>query len=223
MHLRNAYVLAAFVVTQYALAQTVCIDPGHPSEVGLGTRGKKITEVAFAWEIAKRTKKRLEAAGIKVVLTKDSELQMVPNRTRAETANKAKADLMVRLHCDASTESGYAVYYPAQVGTAANGTKGPAVDILKRSEEAAQIFYQTYTKALNGKLQSNGLRTDKQTAVGARQGALTGSIFSQVPVLLVEMLVLTNPSDESFAASDVGKEILSKALTQAVLAVVKPN
>src|SRR4051794_26983269 len=83
-------------------AQTVCIDPGHPSEVGDGTRGKKLTEMHANWVDAVLLKRGLETKGIKVVMTKPSEKQFARNRARAETANAARADLMVRLHCDSA-------------------------------------------------------------------------------------------------------------------------
>ena len=83
----------------------ICIDPGHPSENGVGTRGKKITEVQAAWKVALILKGLLEQAGFKVVMTKSSENQHVTNKARAETANRAHAALMVRLHCDAAADS----------------------------------------------------------------------------------------------------------------------
>lgn len=76
-------------------------------------------------------------------------------------------------------------------------------------------------KSLKGSLRDNGLKTDVQTAVGAKQGALTGSIFSQVPAVLVEMVVLTNRRDEAFILSKSGRAKMVEALTAGVLAAVK--
>ena len=59
-----------------------------------------------------------------------------------------------------------------------------------------------------------------QTAVGGRQGALTGSVFSKVPVLLVEMVVLTNAKDEAFILSKQGRALMVDALAKGVLAAV---
>jgi len=65
-----------------------------------------------------------------------------------------------------------------------------------------------------------GLMTDRQTAIGKRQGALTGSIYSQVPVLLIELAVLTNPKDEKFLASKDGFEHLCQAIAAGVRVAV---
>src|SRR5687768_15869973 len=80
----------------------IVIDPGHPSEVGLGTRGKRVTEVRIVWAVAQHLRRLLERDGFSVVLTKRTMAQRVTNRRRAEIANDAHASLMVRLHCDAA-------------------------------------------------------------------------------------------------------------------------
>lgn len=197
----------------------VCIDPGHPSEVGRGTSGRRSTEIGVAWGIAQDLQQRLEKRGFKVVMTKAKPQQMVRNRARAEIANRAHADLVVRLHCDAGSGSGFAVYYPSQSGTV-NGTTGPSKAVILVSRTAATAFHRAMSATLKGSLPDNGLKTDLQTAVGAKQGALTGSIFSQAPVLLVEMVVLPNPTDEDFILSASGHRKMCDALENGVLAVI---
>lgn len=211
--------MALLALAAATMAQTVCIDPGHPSEVGSGTRGKKLTEVAVAWEVAKDLEARLRKEGIKVVLTKSSERQVVRNKRRAEVANEAKADLMVRLHCDASSGSGFAVYYPSQAGKV-DGVTGPSENVIRLSKDCAARFHAAMADALRGKLPDEGLKTDLQTAIGSKQGALTGSIYSHVPALLVEMVVLTNPKDEAFLVSRSGRAAMVDALTKGVLAAL---
>jgi len=199
----------------------ICIDPGHPSEVGRGTHGKKFTEVQVVWKVAVLLKKSLELDGYKVVMTKSSEEQYVRNKQRAETANKSGASLLLRLHCDAAPDRGFASYYPSQQGVS-EGTRGPSASVLKASKAAAQKFHPAVIESLGGLVNDRGLMTDLQTAVGHKQGALTGSIFSKVPCILVEMLVLTNPKDEAFLTNDDGFDRLAQALKAGVEAAV-PN
>lgn len=207
------------LLTAVGAAQTVCIDPGHPSEVGVGTRGKKLTEVGVAWEVAKALQIRLRREGIDVILTKQSQNEKVLNKRRAEIANEVHAALSIRLHCDASNGTGFAVYYPAKKGTVDKVT-GPSEDVMRSSGEAATKFHTAMAAALKGKLHDEGLKTDSQTAVGSKQGALTGSIYSEVPVLLVEMVVLTNSKDEAFIASKAGRAAMVEALAKGVLAAL---
>ena len=192
----------------------ICIDPGHPSEVGRGTEGRHITEIQAAWIIAQRIKALLLADGYAVVLTKSSENQFVKNEQRAETANDNHAALMVRLHCDGGEGigSGLAVYAPDCQGRAADGKIGPSAAVIAASQSAAKLFYKTVAHDLAGKLETRGLHPDTATRVGGMQGALTGSIYSQVPVVLVEMCVLTNPHDEAFIRSEAGQAAMAHAL-----------
>ena len=207
----------------------ICIDPGHPSEVGRGTEGRRITEIEAAWIIAQRMKTILLADGYTVVLTKSSENQFVKNRQRAETANASHAALMVRLHCDGGEGigSGLAVYAPDRQGRAADGKIGPTPEVIAASQSAAKIFYKTVADDLAGKLPARGLHSDTATRVGGLQGALTGSIYSQVPVVLVEMCVLTNSHDEAFIRSDSGQAAMAHALVdgaeQAARSVKSPQ
>lgn len=201
------------------ITQVICIDPGHPSENGVGSRGKTLTEVGVAWSVAKRLETLLTKEGYQVILTKSSENEMVTNRRRAEIANKAKADLMIRLHCDAAQASGFSVYYPRLEGRV-DRVAGPSADVRRASQAAAEKFHPTLVKALQGKHPDRGLMTDRSTAIGRRQGALTGSIYSKVPVVLVELAVLSNSKDEAFLQSKEGFEALCQALASGVLAAV---
>jgi N-acetylmuramoyl-L-alanine amidase len=198
----------------------ICIDPGHPSEVGRGTQGKKYTEIAVVWKVALLLKKKLEADGYRVVLTKKTEEEMVRNKRRAEIANASHAALLVRLHCDAEGGSGFRTYYPSRQGQV-KGFRGPSAGVLRSSRVAASAFHRAAMASLGGMVANRGLKTDLATAIGAKQGALTGSIYSKVPVLLVEMLVLTNPSEEEFLSDHDGFEKLAEALRQGVHAAVR--
>jgi len=217
---RQWFVLPLVLVAGSAWGQTICIDPGHPSEVGSGTRGKTLTEIKVAWLVAQDLATTLRKHGLTVVLTKSTENQKVLNRDRAEKANRAQAALMIRLHCDAGSGTGYAVYYPSTTGTVDKVT-GPANPVLSASKLAATKLHSAMVVSLQGKLADQGLKTDHETAVGAKQGALTGSIYSRVPVVLVEMVVLTNPKDEVFIASKSGRAAMVNALSKGVLAAVR--
>jgi N-acetylmuramoyl-L-alanine amidase len=201
--------------------KTVCIDPGHPSEVGLGTRGRKLTELHANWTIAVKLRDLLQKDGFRVVMTKGAEKEFVRNRRRAEIANAAKADLMVRLHCDGSPRSGFAVYYPDRQGKS-EGRTGPSAEVIRRTAPLARRFHAALSAGLKGELDDQGLMSDIKTAVGGKQGALTGSIFSKVPVVLVEMATITLKRDEAFMLSQVGQRKMSEALAAGVKAALRP-
>jgi len=194
--------------------RTICLDPGHPSETSPGCTGPSgVTENHINWVIAVKLKSVLEAAGATVVMTKQSEGETVTNRRRAEIANAAGADIMIRLHGDAAPSSGFAVYYPDRQGTK-YGVTGPSPSVISASRAAATPFYDGMKTVLAGTLTGRGVHGDSSTYIGGQQGALTGSIFSQVPVLTVEMVVLTNPRDEAFIKTAAGQDKMVEALKQ---------
>lgn len=201
----------------------VCIDPGHPSEVNSGfTVQNGTTETHIDWVVAEKLRKLLVAQGIKVVMTKSSEKQMVKNKERALIANRAGADLMVRLHCDSSPDQGYAIYFPDRQGIA-QGKTGPSQEVMERSHEAAKVLDAAMRKALEGVLKNGGVRGDSQTAVGSKQGALTGSIFSQVPVLTIEMVVLSHKADAALIQTATGQDRMAQAIADGVMQFVVPS
>ncbi len=211
----NKSVAAYLVPLPNPLAgRTVCIDPGHPSETSPGCTGPGgVTENHINWVIALQLKQALVERGVRVVLTKSAENQKVTNRQRAEIANNADAGIMIRLHCDAAPRSGFALYYPDRTGTK-YGHTGPPVKIRSASRKAADALYRGMKSVLSGTLSPRGVHGDSATYVGSKQGALTGSIFSLVPVVTIEMCVLTVASDERFINSAAGQKLMVKALTE---------
>ena len=203
----------------------VCIDPGHPSEVASGKNIQNGTsETHVDWAVAEKLRAALESRGYEVVMTKASEDELVRNKDRALVANRARAALMIRLHCDASEERGYAIYYPDRQGKAKDGTTGPSPAVIEESRRAAEAVHAGLSEGLNGALNDNGIRTDDQTKVGHQQGgALTGSIFSDVPVVTIEMVVLSQPSDADFIKTDAGQQRMADSIADGVSRFVGPT
>jgi N-acetylmuramoyl-L-alanine amidase len=203
----------------------VCIDPGHPSEVASGKNIQNGTsETQTNWVVATKLRDALEARGYEVVMTKSAEDELVRNKERALVANRAQASLMIRLHCDASTERGFAVYYPDRQGRAKDGTTGPGVEVIEESRRAAEAVHTGLVEGLGDALNDNGVRTDFQTKVGRDQGgALTGSIFSEVPVVTIEMVVLSDGADAEFIKTEEGQRRMAEAIAKGVEHYVGPS
>ena len=215
--------LAALALAARAFSATVTIDPGHPSEVADGaSRQNGTSEVHEAWEVGLQLKALLEQAGVHVVMTKSREREMVRNRRRAEIANQAGSAMMVRLHCDTAAGSGFALYYPDRQGHT-QGVTGPEPEIIRGSERAARLLHEGMAPLLAGRLVDGGVRGDSKTFVGGKQGALTGSIFSHVPVVTVEMVVLTNPSDAAMIRTPAGEALMARALARGILGFLKAS
>jgi len=213
------FILFAFTCLS-AWAQTICIDPGHPSEVGPGTKGKLITEMRAAWLVALDLKSELQAAGYRVVMVKTSEKQFLTNKNRAGIANEAKADLLIRLHCDhAPGGRGFATFFADKQGR--DGKKvGPPTAVIAKLKTFGPKFHRAVIASLNGLLPDRGYHSDRATKVGGQYGALKGSIYSEVPSILVEMAVLNSSKDEAVMASDSGRKAVAKAIRRGIEAII---
>ncbi len=199
----------------------VCLDPGHPSENNDGRELLHgLREVDVNWAVAQALRPLLEAKGFAVVLTKSSLKELVTNQRRAEIANEAAADLMLRLHADSDGASGYTVYFPRRQGTV-RGVTGPAPAMIEASERAAKAFQRGLKAELAGQLKDNGIRGDEQTFIGSKQGALTGSIYSKVPTVLVEMVNLAQPADAKWIKEPANQKIFAQGLLAGVTAVAE--
>jgi len=194
----------------------IVIDPGHPSENGVGAQGHGVAEVHVAWEVAMRLRAELAAVGYDARVTRAAERQTTRNAERARVANDAGAALMVRLHCDVGSGTGFTLYFPDRQGTA-EGRTGPTRAVMDRSRKAALVLDSAMAAELAPRyLRDGGILGDSRTAIGARQGALTASIFSRVPVVTVEMAVLTDAADARFIASPDGQRRMAHAIAAGI-------
>jgi len=195
---------------------TVVLDPGHPSEGAVGASGPAgATEIQVNWGVAKKLQPLLEGAGYRVVITKLAQEEVVTNRQRAEIGTLHHADIIVRLHCDAGSHKGTATFYPDRQGTKW-GIVGPSQEVIDGSRALAEALHPALIAAMGPGWLDLGIKGDSKTAVGSQQGALTGSIFSTIPVVTVEMVVITQPDQEAFIASEEGQARMARALAAGI-------
>jgi N-acetylmuramoyl-L-alanine amidase len=202
--------VASTPAPQPAGAQTrhsVCIDAGHCSgsmgtvldpETGLdvgdgdGAAGERVA----MWQIAQRAKARLEQAGYTVTLTKGSQDEKVTLKRRAEIGNTS--EITIRLHYDTSL---HAVIYPAEGQYKQHGSS-PRVYVDPQVARGSE----TLASALFGPLQGAGITKKRNDTGGTSNNtgpAYVGSVFSRVPVVLIENdpeLVRDNPAGQDRVA-----------------------
>jgi N-acetylmuramoyl-L-alanine amidase len=197
--------VAALVVLPTAGGQqgpVVVIDPGHDLRAnpdtepigpgsstrkikdGGGTRGvvSGLREAELNLRVGLRLRGLLERAGVKVVMTRTRTAgTSMGNVARARIANRAGARLFLRIHADGST------------GAAARGTHTlyPALrpgwtdDVYAESKRAARIVQRELRQALG--FPDRGLQ---------ERSDFTGFNWADVPVILVEMGFMTNPTED---------------------------
>ena len=199
----------------------VCIDPGHQAHsdtkkepVGPGSSETKarvaggatgvttrIPEYEIALQISTNLKRRLEAAGVKVVMTRTTNDVSISNAERAQIANAAKADLFVRIHGNGSPESS-----AAGISTLYPGSTPWTKPISERSRQAADIIQRSTLTATGAPNDGVTARTD-----------LAGFNWATVPSVLVECGYLSNPVEDKLLSSPQYQDKVAMGIAAGVL------
>ena len=198
----------------------VCIDPGHQAKgdpkgepiapgsenkkarVASGTTGvaTKKPEYAVNLEAALILKDLLMQKGYEVVMTREGNEVNVSNVERAEIANKAQADMTIRLHCDSignGGKSGAVLIVPSKAGTHTAGIYKPSYD-----------YAQLLKKTLEGKgVKVNGI---------FERGDMTGFNWSKVPVVIFEMGFMSNWNEDRMLSDKGYQQKLMEAVVEAL-------
>jgi N-acetylmuramoyl-L-alanine amidase len=177
---------------RYGNPATEPIGPGSSTRKikdGGGTSGvvSGLREADLNMRVANRVRALLERAGVRVVMTRTkTEGVSMGNIARARIANRAGAALFLRIHADGSTDPtarGTHVLYPAL-------RQGWTDDVYTASKRAATVVQSETHRALGFPDRGLQERTD-----------FTGFNWADVPVILVEMGFMTNPTEDRLLAT----------------------
>jgi N-acetylmuramoyl-L-alanine amidase len=177
---------------QYANPDTEPIGPGSSTQKikdGGGTTGvvSGLREVDLNMRVALRVRSLLQRAGVRVVMTRTRTAGVsMGNIARARIANRSGAALFLRIHADGSSDPaarGTHVLYPALRG-------GWTDDVYAASKRAATVVQSETRRALGFPDRGIQERTD-----------FTGFNWADVPVILVEMGFMTNPTEDRLLAT----------------------
>ena len=185
----------------------VVIDPGHDlranpdtEPIGPGSATRKVKdgggtsgvvsglrEADLTVRVSLRLRTLLEAAGVRVVMTRTRTAgTSMGNIARARIANRADAALFLRIHADGSTDSsarGTHTLYPAL-------RRGWTDDVYAESRRAAQVVQRDVRAALG--FPDRGLQ---------ERSDFTGFNWADVPVIMVELGFMTNPTEDRLLAT----------------------
>jgi len=199
--------LALPAPTHAAPKPVVVLDPGHDlranldtEPIGPGSSVRKIkdgggtrgvvsgqTEAELNLRVALRLRGLLERAGVRVVMTRtETAGTSIGNVARARIANRAEASLFLRIHADGSTDRsarGTHTLYPALL-------RGWTDDVYGASMRAARLMQAEVVHALG--FPNRGLQ---------ERSDFTGFNWSDVPVILVELGFMTNPTEDRLLAT----------------------
>jgi len=223
---RAAAVVAAFLVLAgpaRAAAPVVVVDPGHDrlanlrtEPIGPGSATRKILdgggahgvvtgirEADLTLAVSLRLRELLRRAGVRVVLTRTRTAgESMGNVARARIANGARAGLFLRVHADGAGSSdarGTHTLTPAL-------RRGWTDDVYADSRRAARLVQAELVRALRFPDRGIQERLD-----------YTGFNWADVPVILVELGFMTNPSEDRALARPAVRERAAVGLCRGTL------
>ena len=191
-----------------ANSETEPIGPGSSTRKikdGGGTRGvvSGLREADLNLRVAVRLRQLLERAGVRVVMTRTKTAgTSIGNVARAGIANRAGAALFLRIHADGSTDRstrGTHALYPAL-------RRGWTDDVYAASKRAARIVQARLRNALG--FPDRGLQ---------ERSDFTGFNWADVPVVLVEMGFMTNPTEDRLLATSAYQQRAAFGLCRGTL------
>ncbi len=181
------------------------IGPGSSTKkakVSSGTSGvsTKVPEYKVTLAAAKKLKKELVSRGYKVVMIRTKNDVNISNKERALKANK-KADICIRLHADGVNDS--SVYGASALCPSAKNKY--VAKLSGKSKKLSECVLSEMCKEAGAKNRGISLRDD-----------LTGTNWSTIPVTLIEMGFMTNPSEDKKLNSKSYQKKLAKGMAEGV-------
>lgn len=188
--------------------KVVCIDAGHQAKAnnskeaigpGSSQTKPKVTggatgirtrnlESEINLKVALKLQTILQERGYTVIMCRTSQDVDMSNQERAAIANNAQADAFVRIHCDSSTSSNV------------SGASGlaPANNNPYLSSELIASSQALTKSVLNHLVASTGTSSRGLILVNN----MSGINWAQVPVCLIEMGFLSNPTEDANLGTD---------------------
>ncbi len=214
----------------------VVIDAGHGGKDG-GTTGKYHKEKDIALSIALKLGEKIKQndTEVEIIYTRDDDT-FIPLFERVNIANKAKADLFISIHCNATSKNSVKGSETFVMGlhraeeNLETAKRENSVILLESDYETnydgydpnsdiGHIILSTYQNTyLDQSIElasmieeSFGLKTSR----GVKQAGFVVLRRATMPSVLVEVGFLSNREEEKRLASPQGQETITKALAQA--------
>ena len=166
------------------------------------------SEHAFNWDVARRVGAELQARGIKVVYTRDSDTGVGPCvNDRAAIGNTANATAVVSIHADGSTSAGARGFHVEYSNPPLNAAQGePAMSLARALRDSIRTQFP-----ISNYLGQNGLwpRDD-----------LGGLNLSTRPAVLIECGNMRNATDAADMSTSDGRQHYADVISAGILAYI---
>lgn len=180
--------------------KVLLLDAGHGGK-DPGTSGNGMQEKNLNLTIAQKIAQKLKGSGIKVYMTRDSDVYP-ENSTRAKTANDI-ADLMVSIHMNSGPET-------------ANGTE--TLYQVHANDNGARLTSKQLAEILQGKVVSATGNTNRGAKLWTDVLILNRTA---VPAVIVEVIFITNTGDALKISNPAYQDQVAQAIADGIQEAVK--
>lgn len=188
------------------MSGTEPIGPGSDvmkAKIVTGTEGRTtgLAEYELNLEIALLLQEELEARGYRVLMTRTTNDINISNIERAEVANEAGADIMVRIHANGVDETSVAGAL-TMIPSPGNPYVG---DMYTECFALANCILNAYCAETG--LENDGImETDDMTGIN----------WCEMPVTILEMGFMTNPGDDTYMADESNHPAMAAGIANGI-------
>jgi N-acetylmuramoyl-L-alanine amidase len=211
--------------------RTIVLDAGHgghdPGTSHFGLREKHLT-----LDVARRLRAQLEAAGFRVVMTRDAD-RFIPLSQRAAVANRLGADLFVSVHANANRSrsvSGAEVYYPRDTVVGPSAAWPPWVapsEIGVPSQSIRHILWDLVLSRNRARARQlsaqvcQAMRQELDVPCKRRQARFVVLREARMPAVLVEVGYVSNPTENERLRNSEYRQAAARSIARGIVAYAR--
>lgn len=199
----------------------IMLDPGHQAHqdtekepngpgseelktrVSAGTIGETtgVYEYELVLEISLMLREELEQRGYTVLMTRETHDVNISNMERAQMANQSDAEIVVRIHGNSFSDSSV---YGAETVAPSTGNVYVS-DIADECQTLSQCVLNAYCEATG--MKNRGVKVND---------TMTGINWSEIPVTIVELGYMSNPTDDTNMQDEAYQKKMVKGIADGI-------
>ena len=197
--------------------KVIMLDPGHGGRDHGATGPTGVEEKRVVADVAKRTRAHLEAAGFKVVMSREGDEDLTLEQ-RTSRAAAHKVDVLISIHLNAATSrvaSGSETYVLASPGGHSTASYSAARAAPVKAYPGNR--FDEASMALGFFLQRELVASAKSADRGVRQGRLYVLKEAPCPASLVELEFVSNRVQEGRMKAASWRETMAQGLARGII------
>ena len=201
------------LIPNSSVVKTVVLDPGHGGH-DRGAVNAYGDEKTYTLDVCRRLKPLLQAEGLRVVMTRDSDV-FVPLQQRAAVANAIPNSILVAVHFNSArtNASGVEVFSITPRGAPSTGS-----DLLRRVDfrEEPGNATDALSAALAASVCGSILNRQAQADRGLKRARFAVIRLAKVPSILIEGGFLSNRTEAQSIRSEVWRQHLAESIADGI-------